>query len=1015
MLHRILDLCRRLATLTPPLPAVSWGKAARPMPVAPLKTLAEGARTFPSLCHHCACGCGLQVTVRDGRIVNLEGDPHHPINEGTLCAKGAAMSELHDLPGRVLAPRIRRAGASEWSEISWDEAIARVAEKFQAARDAGWESTQAEGGADLPVARTHGIAMLGSGKVDNEEAYLFVKAARLLGVTHLTHPAELCHAPTAVGMAATFGRGAMTNGFLDLAHAQWCLILGANPAENHPMAMRWILKARTQGARVLVVDPRFTRTAAAADLVGRIRPGTDLALLGALIRHVLEGGHYDRVWLQSHTNAGCKVHSGFGFADGVFSGFDERRGAYDIGTWSYQSGPDGRPLSAATLEEPDTVFSHLKRHFTRYTPEFAAAVTGLPRTQIEEIARVITTRRPGVVLYSAGLTQHTTGSQTVRGACILQLLLGNLGTLGGGVAACRGEANLQGATDLACTPEFLPGYVPSPVHRDRDLAGYTRRCGTDQRRNLVHLLKAWFGAAATPANDFGFAWLPRRDGNARQGYGPIWHRMNQGGFRMAVVQGQNPLVSAANAGVVRSGLARLETLVVLDPLESETAAFWKSPGARPETIQTEVIHLPTAWSFEKAGSITNAARWVQWRPKAIEPPAQLPSDLQIIDRLFRAVRARYGDCSTPRDIALRHACWDTGDPADPERVLAEINGCRLGDRAPLKSIAELQTLPEDASAGGCWLYAGVLGDGNRAARRDPGTPEQAATRPGWAWSWPDNVRVLYNRAACDAEGRPLDPAHAPVRWNPQTRAWEGPDQIDLPGADVAPDSEAGRAAFRLCPEGVARLFTARYMSPGPGADLPGPRAAGVPIDGPLPEYYEPIESRAQHPLHPPRSQSPLALALARAWGIAPPTDLAKFPILLTTCTIAEHFGSGATRREPWLRELAPGPCLEISPSLGQRLAFRSGDVAKVTSDRGSLEVPVLVTPRLKPVPVAGELLEIVALPWAWGCQGPVPGPAANLLTTNVPDPGAGTPETKACMVNVEKVSRRHLDQAEARS
>ncbi len=734
--------------------------------------------------------------------------------------------------------------------------------------------------------------------------------------------------------------------------------------------MKWVLRARDRGARVVVVDPRFTRTAASADLYCRIRPGTDVAFLGALISWVIENGRIDEGFVRSRTDALFRVAPGFGFESGRFSGFDPGTGRYDPSSWTLADGPDGRPQAAAALDEPDTVFAHLRRHFARFTLEHAEERTGIPRAKIEETARLLADRRPGAVWIAAGVTQHTTGGAAARAAAILQLLLGNAGAPGGGVGVGGGAANLQGASDVGSAAGFLPGHLPLPTHEEPDLGVWTRRHGTAARRHLISLLRAWFGEAATRENDWGYGWLPRRDGRHPTGATELWRRADAKAPKAAVILGRNPLVSAADAGAVSAGLARLETLVVIDPLESETAAFWRAPGVKPAGVKTEVIHLPTAWTYEKAGSLTNASRWIQWRAQALPAPAGLPADLQVIDRIFRRVRALVAERSEARDAPIRAAAWEYGEPADPERVLAEIGGKRIADGRPLAGTADLLRDGEGETACGCRFYAGVTGDGNRAARREVGGPEAAATRPGWSWSWPDNARILHERVGGESAG--------------------------------GPNAEP---AFPECPAGVARLFAGHSPSPPRGPDgLTRPAAA--PADGPFPEHYEPIESvvagaHAQDP-------SPTAVARARQAGVAAAGEPAKFPYLLTTFDLAEHFGSGPTRHEPWLSELVPAPFLEISTSLAQRLALRSGDPVRVISDRGSLDTRALVTPRLRPIACSGETVEIVALPWGWGFQGLARGAGANALTIAAPEPGSGTPETKVCRVNVEKIAKRNL-------
>ena len=303
----------------------------------------------------------------------------------------------------------------------------------------------------------------------------------------------------------------MTNHWVDLQNCKTILVEGSNVAENHPMAFKWIRKAQQNGATIIHVDPRYTRTSAAADVYARIRPGTDVAFQNAMINHIIVNKLYDEDYVVTHTNALYLGDEAFGFNDGVFSGYDEATHSYDTKTWGYQLDAKGYPRVAKSLDDPNCVFTRLKTFVSRYTLEVGEQITGIPADQIKQIAETMAKNRPGSILYALGMTQHTTGVQGIRSFTILQLLLGNIGKPGGGVNALRGEPNVQGACDMAVLYNYYPGYLNSPTNAEPTIYHYVRKNGIADSRYLVNTLKAFFGDAATAENDYAYAWLPKRE------------------------------------------------------------------------------------------------------------------------------------------------------------------------------------------------------------------------------------------------------------------------------------------------------------------------------------------------------------------------------------------------------------------------------------------------------------------------------------------------------------------------
>jgi formate dehydrogenase major subunit len=805
----------------------------------------------------------------------------------------------------------------------------------------------------------------------------------------------------------------MTNHWVDMQHAKTILVEGSNVAENHPMAYKWIRKAQENGAKLIHVDPRFTRTSAGADVYARIRPGTDAAFLNTMINHILVNTLYDEDFVVTHTNALFLLQPDFDFKDGLFSGYDETTHTYDTKSWGYQLDGKGRPRRAARLDDPNCVFTRLKTFVSRYTPEMGERITGTPGAQIIAIAETMAKNRPGTILYALGMTQHTTGVQGIRAFTILQLLLGNLGKPGSGVNALRGEPNVQGACDMGVLNNYLPGYMDYPSHTEPTLEAWTKKNGSSERRFLVNMLTAFFGDSATPENDFGYGWLPKKSAAKNYSTFSIFEDALAGKMKLVWIVGQNPAVTMPNLKMTFAGLDKLETLVIQEIWETETAAFWKRPGADPRTIQTEVFLLPAAFFMEKNGTITNSGGLVQWRNKAVDPPGKALPDGEVVDYVFRRVRDLVHESREPKDDAIKKAAWTY---LSAEDVLKEMNGFARRDVAEsglkagdlLTKVADLKA--DGSTSSGAWILAGVFAGGvNLSKRRDSRTdPGELGIYPNFAWTWPNNMRVLYNRASCDRNGKPYAGSKPLVWWDEKAGRWTGWDVPDVPKPTDGPGTPNGVRAFHMNAEGVGRIFAAVYKDPDLAVDAkdrdsPVPRDVGyVPKDGPLPEMYEPVESPVDNVLHPKVKHNP-TLKYPRLPSHQPVGSADKFPYVLMTSTVAEHWcGGTSTRNIPWLNELFPEPVVELPPSLGTKLGVKSGDMVTVSSARGELTVKALVTPRMKPLRVDGREVTVVWMPYNWGFQGLSPGASVNYLTIDAVDPGAGTQETKACLVNVVK-------------
>ncbi len=795
----------------------------------------------------------------------------------------------------------------------------------------------------------------------------------------------------------------MTNHWIDLQNAKVFLIEGSNAAENHAMTMKWIRKAKDRGAIVIHVDPRFNRTSSIADLYARIRPGADMAFLGAVIHHILERRLYDKEYVELHTNALFLASADFGFADGVFTGYDRDKHGYSTATWTYQvEEKSGKPLKAASLDDPRTVFARMRSHYARYTLQVGAAISGIPAKTIERIAELFARNRPGTILYALGMTQHTVGIQNIRSYAILQLLLGNMGKPGGGVNALRGEPNVQGACDMSVLNGYMFGYLNAPSHDQPTLQAWTKANGTFRRKFLVNGLKAWFGDNATAENDFGYGWLPKKSGSRDYSVYGMIDAAYAGTLKLMWIMGQNPLVTNPNLNYVHAALSKLDMLVVSELWDTETASFWQRPGADPKTIPTEVLLLPAAYFMEKEGTITGSGRLVQWRHAAVRPPGQARPDLEVVDAVFRKVRDLVRGSTHPKDAPILKAAWAYPAEGGAEAVLREISGRNLRTGELVKKIPDLEA--DGSTSSGSWIYAGVFGGGkNLSKRRDAKTdPSGLGMYPGFAWSWPGNMKILYNRASCDASGKPWPGGTRIVWWDGKQKKWAGHDTPDVPVASDGPDTPNGQKPFRMTGEGVGRLFAAAYKDPdAKEKDLPRD-GSYVPKDGPFPEHYEPVESPVANALHPHAQTNP-ALKYPRVKEWQKMGTARDFPYVLMTSSVAEHWCAGSTTRNvPWLNELMPEPMVELPEELARKLAVRSGDAVKVSSARGEVVVKALVTRRMRPLNINGQEVFTVWMPYNWGYKGLSRGPSANVLTIDALDPGAGTQETKACLVDVKK-------------
>lgn len=835
----------------------------------------------------------------------------------------------------------------------------------------------------------------------------------------------------------------MTNHWVDVKNADVILVMGANPAENHPISMKWVMRAKEKGAKLIVVDPRFTRTAAKADLYAPMRSGTDIAFLGGMIKYILDNNLYFRDYVVNYTNASFLVNPEFkgpGQLNGLFSGYDEKTRKYDKKTWLYQMDENGIPKKDPTLKDPNCVFQLLKKHYSRYTPDKVSSITGTPKEKLLEVYKLYaSTGKPdkaGTELYAMGWTQHTVGTQNIRAMSIVQLLLGNMGIAGGGINALRGESNVQGSTDHGLLFHILPGYLPVPTASIVDLQSYTEKLTPKTKdprsvnwwgnrpKYITSYLKAIYGPKATAENDFGYAWLPKLDEGMNGSWLMLFDQMLKGKFEGFFAWGQNPACSGANANKVRKALAKLKWMVNVNLFDNETGSFWRGPGVNPKDIQTEVFFLPAASSVEKEGSITNSGRLAQWRTASIKPIGDSKPDSEIMNELYFRVKRLYQKQAGKFPAPILNLTWDYGEKGpdgkikavDIHRVAKEVNGYYLEDLFDKKVTPQKQlgkkgalctnfvTLQADGTTScGNWIYSGSYTQKddkvtNMMARRGKDDPTGLGLFSGWAWAWPVNRRIIYNRASVDMQGRPWDPKRAVLKWNPTKEnpatgkpgVWEG-DVPDGPAPPMA-DEKAGKYPFIMRADGMGAIF-------GPGL-----------ADGPFPEHYEALECPLQENIMSKQRINPtIKLFYDKTSGLSEDVFFScdiRYPYVATTYRVSEHWQTGVlTRHEPWLLEMMPQQFVELSEELAQEKGIKPGEKVTVKSARGEVWAVAIVTKRLKPFKIAGTTVHQVGFPWCFGWQYPEDGSggdSANLLTPTIGDANTMIPETKAFMVNVEK-------------
>lgn len=805
----------------------------------------------------------------------------------------------------------------------------------------------------------------------------------------------------------------MTNHWVDYRNSDVFMNIGGNTAENHPISMKWIEHARAnRGAKLMVVDPRVTRTAAVADLHVPIRPGTNIAYLGGMMSYIMENELYQEEYVKYYTNASYLLRDDFAWDDetGLFSGAEEdapdKPIKYDKETWAYRKDGAGNVIKDMTLQDPRCVFQVMKRFYSRYTLDMVSKITGCDAAVLEESYKLYGStgarEKAGNIMYAMGITQFTHGSQNVRACAMVQLLLGNMGIPGGGVNAQRGQSNVQGSTDMAILYHIIPGYLNAPkAALHPTLADYNERetpaksWWVNKPKYLASLLKAFWGDHATPENDFCYDYLPKVDNRDHSHIG-AYKYMGEGEIKGMVCWADNPAVSGPSAGHKRHYQSKLDWLVGVDIFENETCAFWKAPGTNPAEIDTEVFLLPATCSYEREGTVANSGRWIQWRWKAQDPPGECRSDLQIAFELFKKLQEAYAaDAGAVFPDPIVKMKWDYADDANPDavdivKVCKDLNGYTVEDGELVTNFVGLQD--DGSTACGNWLYSGYYNNyENPACKSRIKEKEGIGSNLGWSFVWPLNRRIVYNRCSADREGNPWNPELQMFWWDGEGNLVKKLDINDWPGSWNY--EQVKENPYIMLPDGVGSLFSLTLA------------------DGPLAIHYEPAESPVPNLLYPEATFNPVSKRWYPDLLAVTDEDRQKYPYIMSTYRVTEHYQSGImTRNMPWLNEIMPELFIEIDEELAGELGIANGDMVFIESKRlvnngvqGGIEAKACVTPRLKPMLINGEKKHIVGMPFHWGYCGMSKGAVTNDLSPSIGDANTTIPESKAFLCNIRRV------------
>jgi formate dehydrogenase major subunit len=829
---------------------------------APVSTDASKVKQVRTICTHCSVGCGIYAEVENGVWTGQEPAFDHPFNRGAHCAKGASVREHGHGERRLKYPTKLVNG--KWTKVSWQQAIDEIGDQMLQIRE--------QSGPDS-------VYWLGSAKHNNEQAYLFRKFAALWGTNNVDHQARICHSTTVAGVANTWGYGAMTNSYNDIHNSQAILIIGGNPAEAHPVALQHIFRATERNkAPLIVIDPRFTRTAAHADLYMRLRPGTDVPVVWGMLWHIFQNGWEDKEFIRQRV---------YGMDD-------------------------------------------IRKEVAKWTPDEVERVSGVPEETIKRAARIMADNRPGTFIWCMGGTQHTIGNNNTRAYCVFQLALGNMGVAGGGTNIFRGHDNVQGATDFGVLSHTLPGYYGLSEGAWKHWAkvwdvDYEWLSGQFDQGSYEEAK----GKPAKPMNTKGIPVSRWIDG-VLENKDNIAQKDN---VRAMVFWGHAPN-SQTRGKQMKEAMEKLDLMVIIDPYPTASAVMQDRTDG--------VYLLPAATQFETYGSVTASNRSLQWRDTVIDPLFEslpdhtimytLSRKLGFADQLIKNIKVNGEEPlieditrefnkgmwtigytgQSPERLKQHQQNWHTFDYTSLEAKGGPVNGDYYGMPWPCWGTAEmghpgtpnLYDTSKPVSRGGLNFRArfGVERDGVNLLAEDSypkgneikdGHPEFTADLlKKFAW-WDD----LTDDEKQLAEGK---------NW-----------KTDLSGGIQRVAIKHGCAPF-----GNAKARTVVWTFPDP---VPVHREPLYTSRRDLVEKYPSYEDRKSF------------YRLPTRYGSIQAKDYTgEYPLIMTSGRLVEYEGGGdETRSNPWLAELQQHMFAEINIVDANNNGIKDGDQIWVAGPEGA--------------------------------------------------------------------------------
>ncbi|MCC5797044.1 MAG: formate dehydrogenase subunit alpha [Methylophaga sp.] len=827
-----------------------------------------------SVCTHCSVGCGVVAEVQNGVWIGQEPSFDHPFNLGSHCAKGASVREHGHGDKRLKYPMKKVAG--EWQRISWDQAIDEIGDQMLAIRESAGPDS---------------VYWLGSAKFNNEQAYLFRKFAAFWGSNNVDHQARICHSTTVAGVANTWGFGAMTNSYNDIHNSKCIFIIGANPAEAHPVSLQHILRGKERGAKVIVVDPRFSRTAAHADQFIRIRPGADIPFVWGMIWHMFQNGWEDEQFINQ------RVY-----------GMDE-----------------------------------IRAEVAKWTPDEVERVAGIKEADVFQAAKTMYEHKPGTVVWCMGITQHTVGNSNTRALCILQLVLGNMGVSGGGTNIFRGHDNVQGATDFGVVSNSLPGYYG--LSQDA-WEHWARVWDVDYNWIASQFDQTSYeelnGSPVSPMFTNGITVSRWIDGVLEDP-----ENITQKDILRAMVLWGHAPNSQTRGPEMKAAMEKLDLLVIVDPFPTVSAVM--------NDRQDNVYLLPAATQFETYGSLTSSNRSVQWREQVIAPLFESLPDHNIIyrfaqkfgfaDELCKHIAVNDGE-PLIEDITREYnrgmwACGYTGQT--PERLKLQLANLHTFNTTTLKAEGgpcdgEFYGLPWP-----CWGTAEMKHPGTHILYdtsipvAEGGSPFRArfgVERDGQnllaegSWTAGSEIEDGYPEFTSDM-------LKELGWWNDLTAE----EKAEAEGKNWKTDLSGGiqRVAIKhgCAPYGNAKARAIVWQFPDP-----------VPIHR-EPLYTPRRDLVAEYPTYEDRRNF---YRLPTRYSSIQAQDFSEeFPLIMTSGRLVEYEGGGEeTRSNPWLAELQQDMFIEINPADANNARIRHGRQVWVEGpEGGAVKVMAFVTPRVE--------------------------------------------------------------------